>query len=171
MRRPSPHPPIVPIISAATGRPTLRPPTMPVISTSVGRRFFPPSLPRRCRPTQWRNRSSIDRASPVVPNSSVATQLLKLWKFNTSITLNLPVFSGFKTLALFAQFPANAPRVINNLQPLFSSFSSLFAPPIFCFQRVVDSFLQNRGVGGSGAEKSKTNRVKDCQQAATLGAS
>ena len=44
--------------------PIPHPSTTLVISTGVGRRFFPPSLPRRCRPTRWRNLSSIDRESP-----------------------------------------------------------------------------------------------------------
>jgi hypothetical protein len=60
---------------------------------------------------------------------------------------------------------------INNLQPLFCALLPLFARPIFCFQHLMDSFLQNRGVGVSLSKKSKTNRVKGCQQVATLEAS
>jgi hypothetical protein len=64
--------------------PTPHPPIVPVISTAVGRRFFPPSLPRSCRRTQWRNLSSTDRVGPQFPyldsNVSVtkATQIRTL---------------------------------------------------------------------------------------------
>lgn len=72
------------------------PPTGSVISTGVGRRFFPPSLPRRCRPTQRRNLSSIDRVSPT---SAVTTQLLKRRKFAISVVLKCPFFNTFQTIA------------------------------------------------------------------------
>jgi hypothetical protein len=145
------------------------PPTGSVISTGVGRRFFPPSLPRRCRPTQWRNLSSIDRVSPPSYNATVTTQLLKRRKFAISVVLKRPFFNTFQTLASFAQFPANA---LSCYQQLTASFCALFVT--FCASNPLFStscglfWQKHRGVGGVRALK-KTRGVAAPIQCATAG--
>jgi hypothetical protein len=122
-----------PCINRVCHRSTLHPPTGPVISTGVGRRFFPPSLPRRCRPTQWRNLSSIDGGGLCSPSATITTQLLKRRKFALYSALNLPIFSTFQTLASFALFP---PNPLSCCRQLTDSFCALFvtfcnAKPLF----------------------------------------
>lgn len=165
MRRPSPHPLIVPIISAAMGRPTLRPPTMPVISTSVGRptphspivpvistgvgrRFFPPSLPRRCRPTQLRNLSSIDRASPQPGQLNRYSSATKMPRLQSPNRIQAAQFQHVPSSCRVYTCWQNSSAYYQQLTVSFCAHLSLFAPPIFCFQRVVDSFAQNTGRRG-----------------------
>src|ERR1700688_3850507 len=97
--RPIPHPPTGSVISTAANQPIPHPSNEYVISTGVGRRFFPPSLPRRYRPTQWRNLSSIDRGGLCSPNATITTQLLKRRKLALCGAVNLPFFNTFQTLA------------------------------------------------------------------------
>jgi hypothetical protein len=149
-------------------RPTPHSPPMHVISTGVGRRLFPPSLQAKVS-AHAVEKSLFDR--PREPRSNVAIQSPKLWEFTTSSALNLPVFSGFQTLSSSAQFRSR-PFVLSATYSFFlRRCLSLFTLPIFCFQHLMDSFLQNRGVGVATPKKSKMNRVKGCQQAATLRAS
>jgi hypothetical protein len=128
--------------------PTPYPPTVPVISTAVGRRFFPPSLPRRCWPTEWRKLSSTDRVSPNSRNSIVYFSVTKMPQVTFSALLNIPVFSIFRTLSPTRSLSSKSLSCYQQLTDSFFRSCQLFTPAIFCFQRLVDSFAKTRGVWG-----------------------
>jgi hypothetical protein len=164
--------PTGPVISTGLGRPTPHPPTMPVISIAVSRPT-PHSPNRACH---------FDRSGPTLfptfAPAKVSAHAVEKSLFDQRrqpLFLQIGYYSVTKMPqtrpiqhpqpAQFQHLPNScfirAIPVINDLRTLFERSWSLFAPPILCFQPLVDSFAQNTGGRGMALKKTEGRcRVK-----------
>ena len=131
------------------------PPTEPVISTGVGRRFFPPSLPRRCRPTQRRNLSSIDRVSPNSLQRRSYYSVTKAPQIRPTRQAQLAHFQRIPKSCLIRAIPNKRALLLSTTYRLFLRALCRF-PHLqsFVFNLLWTLLRKKRGVGGYGSEKN-----------------